>query len=370
MIDPLSFNRAFLLNQQSLLGISDPFPLERAVHAFALLERLALSKLDLIFKGGTAVMLLLGQPRRISTDVDIVCLAPPRVFEAALKKWIRHPPFLRWERDFRGTDNEPPHRRHYQVFFHSQFQPGAPAYIILDVVSQDCGIPDKHLIFRNIDCPFLALSGVPSLVKTPCVDALLGDKLTAFAPNTTGVPFHDSRRLDDSSHQVLKQLFDIAQLFDHMTDIGVVRESYLAVSNREGSYRHLTGLPERALYDTLQTAFTISTLGTRRKKYPNDDLIQRGIKSMASDLIHQTSFALPQARLAAAKAAYLSTLILTGKQCSRYINTPDIQALLRQYEFPVELGVLNPLKKVSAEAFWYWREIYHLAPKLTESLAK
>ena len=368
MVSNETFTESHLLSCQKQLGISDVMILERTVHAFCLLERMALSKLDFVFKGGTALMLLLDKPMRISTDIDIVCRAPEKQFEDELKKWIRFPPFTRWERDYRASDTEPPCKRHYLVYFNSLFAGRMETYVILDVVAEDCGIQAGHTICKAIDCQFLKLEGMPSQVTIPTVDALLGDKLTAFAPNTTGVSFHDPRRLGDSSHQVMKQLFDIGQLFDHLTDFTVVRDSYFSVLKKEGEYRGISGLPECALYDTLQTAFEICSFESRRQKLPNDSFIRKGIKSMASDLINHTQFSFPQARLAAAKTAYLVALLLTDGRKIGYVQSSDILAELKKYEFPNELGVLNPLKKVSVEAFWYWREIYQMLPNLEKLL--
>ena len=368
MVSIETFTAPFLLNCQKEFGISDVMILERTVHAFCLLERIALSKLNFVFKGGTALMLLLDKLMRISTDIDIVCRIPEKQFEDELKKWIRFPPFTRWERDYRVSDNEPPCKRHYLVYFNSLFSGRKESYVILDVLAEDCGIQACQTICKSIDCQFLKLEGTLSQVIVPTIDALLGDKLTAFAPNTTGVSFHDPRRLGDSSHQVMKQLFDIGQLFDHLTDLNVVRDSYFSVLEKEGGYRRLPGLPECALYDTLQTSFEICTFESRRQKLPNDEFIRKGIKSMMSDLINQMQFSFLQARLAAAKAAYLVTLLLTDGQKRDYIHCDEIMSELKKYEFPRELGVLNPLKKVSVEAFWYWREIYHMLPNLEKLL--
>ena len=166
----------------------------------------------------------------------------------------------------------------------------------------------------------------------------------------------------------MKQLFDIGQLFDHLTDLSVVRDSYFSVLSMEGGYRRITGLPERALHDTLQTSYEICTFESRRQKLPNDEFIRKGIKSMMSDLINQMQFSFSQARLAAAKAAYLVALLLTDGQKTDYVQTDEIMSELKKYEVPKELGVLNPLKKVSVEAFWYWREIYHMLPNLEKIL--
>ena len=52
--------------------IVDSFILERSIYAFGLLEALCRVDMPFIFKGGTSLMLLLDQPRRLSTDIDIV----------------------------------------------------------------------------------------------------------------------------------------------------------------------------------------------------------------------------------------------------------------------------------------------------------
>jgi hypothetical protein len=78
------------------------------------------------------------------------------------------------------------------------------------------------------------LKGETLKVKAPKIEAILGDKLTAFAPNTTGVHFNNPRILEYSSHQVFKQLFDIAQLFGMMEDYQVVKYTYVSVVKKRG----------------------------------------------------------------------------------------------------------------------------------------
>ena len=45
-------------------------------------------------------------------------------------------------------------------------------------------------------------------ILVPTVNSLLGDKLTAFAPTTTGIHFGINKEM-----QINKQLFDIGELF-------------------------------------------------------------------------------------------------------------------------------------------------------------
>ncbi len=50
----------------------DPSILERTVFAFGLLEAIRSVGMPFIFKGGTSLMLMLENPRRLSTDIDII----------------------------------------------------------------------------------------------------------------------------------------------------------------------------------------------------------------------------------------------------------------------------------------------------------
>jgi len=65
-------NQAALRSIASSLHFGQPQLLEKVYRALSLLEGLAESKLDFIFKGGTAVMLLLGKTERFSIDIDII----------------------------------------------------------------------------------------------------------------------------------------------------------------------------------------------------------------------------------------------------------------------------------------------------------
>lgn len=49
--------------------------IERTMFAFGLLEAISQTGLQFIFKGGSCLMLLLNEPKRFSTDIDII--VPP-----------------------------------------------------------------------------------------------------------------------------------------------------------------------------------------------------------------------------------------------------------------------------------------------------
>ncbi len=370
MINLKSVSKEHILEQSKRLGIQDPAVLERTIHAFILLERLALSRMDFLFKGGTALMLLLENPRRVSVDIDIICTVPKEKFETAMREWVRHPPFIKWEADERESDREPPKRRHYKLYYNAACGGFRNPYVLLDVVEEECGIIAEYTVKKAVDCSFLSLEGNAVRVATPVPEALLGDKLTAFAPNTTGVRFNNPRLLEDTSHQVFKQLFDIAQLFDVMSDFAIVRKTYLHVVHREAKYKTIRNVPESVLQDTLKTAFDICTFDVRKAKLPKEyeDCIRGGIMKMASDLINGAPFSIAEAKAAAAagKAAYLAAHLLVGQtRISRYPPTPELLSSLKNNRFQGSLGILDRLKG-NAETYWYWCEVVRLLPNFTQ----
>jgi hypothetical protein len=93
------------------------------------------------------------------------------------------------------------------------------------------------------------------LVITPDINSILGDKLTAFAPNTTGIPYNAEKE-----KEILKQLFDIGNLFDLLTDITVFKKSFLETAKGEIEYRPERKIKsvEQVLQDTIDTALLIA----------------------------------------------------------------------------------------------------------------
>ena len=56
---------------------ADKILVEKVIRALLLLEGLSNIGLSFIFKGGTALMLLLNSAKRLSIDIDIIVSAPP-----------------------------------------------------------------------------------------------------------------------------------------------------------------------------------------------------------------------------------------------------------------------------------------------------
>jgi hypothetical protein len=347
MIPPDRHTREWIVAQQAILGMADPIILEKAIFAMILLDRLARTDLDFVFKGGTALLLHLPRPNRLSIDIDLVCDAAKSDFESVLDSLLGGSPFLRWDEQNRGGQGLPG-RRHYRFHFQSPTQQ-KETHILLDVVTEPNVL--RHLVERPVNTSFLDVAQ-PSAVKTPRLESLLADKLTAFAPGSIGVPL--TARF---SQQVIKQLFDVAQLYGHASQLPIVAEDNRNAFQAEAGYRSYTGGYTDYLDDVIQAAFRICSLdlkGAPRDCEEESQLYRRGIVQLGNHLV-AVPFRLPEAKVAAAKAARLATLLKTGDLSAGLPLFDPMHVIgLREKQVDEPFACLNRLKSFAPEVFFYW----------------
>ena len=182
MLSKRTFSKEWLEAQAKVAGAQQAQIFERCVHALELVGRLAEARLDFIFKGGTSLILQLEPVRRLSIDVDIICLEPLDRVVAALNQ-VTSSPFTRWEhQDWRDAENPP--TKYFKVCYPTQLGPEPEMHIQLDVLVQ--ASPYPVIENREIKTSFVEVEK-PVTVKIPSINCLLGDKLAAFAPSTIGV---------------------------------------------------------------------------------------------------------------------------------------------------------------------------------------
>lgn len=273
--------------------------IEKVIRAFSLVEMLSASGCPYIWKGGTSLMLLLGGNRhRISIDVDILC-PPGAKIEQYLQDFQKYG-FLdvkTVERVQRGTSIP---KSHSKFFYRIAFQDNEARIgnILLDVLFEENSYHKTQRL--PLQSPFIELDSEPVMINVPSVDDILGDKLTAFAPNTSGIPYF--KGTNDCNLEIIKQLYDIGCLFDKMTDLSVVAETYGKISRMELSYRRMEENPIIALQDTRETAMCISTRGSAGTG--NFAALQNGISRLRS-FMYLGKYQIEQATVDAAKVAYL-----------------------------------------------------------------
>lgn len=321
--------------------------IEKVIRVLSLLELLRSSGCPFCFKGGSALMLILGQnAHRLSIDVDIIC--PPGTDVEQYLQGIENFGFTYKtleERQQRGTDIP---KSHSKLFYHIAYkaEDDSMSYILLDVLYEDIHYHKTTLV--SIDSPFVKQDGVPLNVQVPSAEDILGDKLTAFAPNTSGIPYVKGNR--DRSLEIIKQLYDVGRLFEHVEDLSITKASFKEIAVVELQYRHMPDDISLIYNDIRETAMCLSTRGKSGKG--NFDSLQSGVKKIGT-LIYSGKYHIEQAIIDASRAAYLATCIEKDvPQLSKYSNDPS--SVIELELSPTVTNKLNKLKKILPEAFYYW----------------
>ena len=340
------FTKAWLDEQRAEMRRVDPGLLEKSIHALELVGLLAHKEIPFSFKGGTCMLLLLENIRRLSIDVDISCTVSGVELEAVLREIGTESRFENFEPDHRDPDRLPK-RSHYKFSYTSAIS-GKPNDILLDVMEEECLYPET--IVKPVATPF-AIPENHYEVRLPTIEGLTADKLTAFAPETIGVKYSSY----GASMKILKHCFDVGTLFDHCESMGKVHAAYEAIWPVEESYREETFSREQVLDDTFEAARLISMLDLRGcSDSSKTEVLRAGIKQLDSHIIG-THFSLTEAKTCAAKVAWIATALKNGKTdgpIPRY-NIEELKTLATE-PLQGDYVSLNRLKSGNAEAYYYW----------------
>jgi len=336
----------------------DKILVEKTIRALLLLEGLAKQKLDFVFKGGTALMLYFDSTKRLSLDIDIILPQEIENFETILENIAKNQGFLRKEQQQRTTQSKI-RKEHYKFFFtplHKTIKD--EEYILLDVLYEKVNY--KHLASIPIQSVFIPMTDNPLMVNVPSLEDLLGDKLTAFAPNTTGIPYY--KRDDSMSMEIIKQLYDIGNLVDVINDIEIVKTTFHKFVQTELAYRNTNQTSEDVLNDIYQTALCLVSRGSDGNGNFNE--LQKGIQRIRS-LIFSESYHIEKAITHASKVAYLATLIrYNANSLDKFDKLQQLKDLAISEPFNTKQ---NKLKKSNPEAFFYCYKIYELKKQITKN---
>lgn len=291
------------------------------------------------------MLLLGGVTNRLSIDIDIIC--PPGTDIEQYLSRFKEFGFTKIDLVERKSPGKNIPKSHSKFFYQLSYTDKVEkeGYILLDVLYEDCHY--RNTLEIPIVSPFIEIEGEPLNVCVPSVDDILGDKLTAFAPNTTGIPYYKKDKV--CSVEIIKQLYDIARLFDRIESLEVTSKSFLSIVKVEMAYRDISDL-EAVYDDILQTSLLISTRG--KEGIGNFDVLQEGIKKIKS-FIHTSNYHIENAIVDSAKAAYVSTCIRKGvSDIEKYNGNPEV--VLGMTIAPTLTNKLNKLRRTLPEAFYYW----------------
>ncbi|MFZ2285253.1 MAG: nucleotidyl transferase AbiEii/AbiGii toxin family protein [Lutibacter sp.] len=331
----------WILNLRNKLGKRiDPKLIEKVIWALTLLEQLKINGLNFTFKGGTALLLATEKPKRFSIDIDIITENTEREITAVLQKIKDDKIFLDWEddNDRKHTPDAP--IGHFKAYYKSVVD-GNIEPILLDLLYTPNPYPE--VLELPIKHNWISTSGEDIIISMPSFDAILGDKLTAFAPKTTGILYSKGRPVE-----IIKQLYDIAFLFDNISDLTIVKNSFNKVVQEEIRFRKLEITASEVLNDTWQACFTLAERDINAEEFNH---LQLGIRNFTNFTIDR--FNIDEAITAGAKVAYLTKLLQAeeGIKIERFKTPLEIKDWLIEDQ---QYNKLNKLKKNNPEAFYYW----------------
>ena len=325
------------IRELQALSKKDPALIERVLHAFGLLEAITGVGMPFIFKGGTCLMLLLDHPMRLSTDIDII-VKPGTHIEDYINRAAEIFPFKSQEEQVRVGKNKI-EKRHFKFTYESPIT-GKDIYILLDVIFEENHY--KHLVEKEIKNDLLMIEGENLKVKIPSINCILGDKLTAFAPHTTGILLNTGKDM-----VVMKQMYDVHTLLNKFDDFDEMISTYNSIIDQEIAYRGTQIDRNDVLDDTYAAALCIASRG--KTNWEEYRYYVNGIRSLRSHLFEE-NYSPEIAARKAAKILYLTTCIKKGVHFHK-IEDPLLYKD-RNY-IGTEMSSLKYFRKVDMEAFAY-----------------
>ena len=326
---------------------ADPILIEKAIYAFELLGSLIENNINLIFKGGTGLMLLIPEPKRLSIDIDILNKSDRESLNNAFNRIIEEGIFNRWEADER-TLNYKIAKKHFKFFYNSSIEK-RESYILLDIVQSNYSF--LNTTEKSINLPLFEIEKEIK-VMVPTINSYVGDKLTAFAPKTIGIPYGKNKPME-----IVKQLFDLGILFEHITSLKEISQIYKKISRTEASYRDINTPIEVFLDDSINTSFLICQLDFRKSIKDNyTKELREGIRRIKSHIVGG-KYSLLNAKEDASKVACLASLIRDDRldiDIKKLKLDKKYSEKIKDVDLPGDLNIINKLKVISPESFYLW----------------
>lgn len=336
----------------------DVIILEKMIYALHLLEQLQQSGLKFTFKGGTSLVLLLEEGYRFSIDIDIISNTEKEELEAILTKLIETSRFTGFELEKHRSYKPGVPKAHYTFVYESTLKGAFSGTVLLDVLIEDSIYPETAE--KTIKAKWIETDDEIKVV-VPTIDSITGDKLTAFAPNTIGIPYEKNGQ--SAAMEICKQLFDLSKLFDQISNIKTVSTSYQKFAKQEIEYRKESQpdlTPKKVLQDTIDTCLII----TKRERGDKEEKarftqLQKGIIAFGTGYLMSGNFRIDDAVVAAAKVAYLAAKLLKNDLSPiKHYNGEDIKALNIENQ---DWNFLNRLKRqADKSSFYYWKQTVQL----------
>jgi len=351
MIKSDSFQKAWLDSHREREGYEkiNPPLVEKMIHALSLVEQLSAQGLEFVFKGGTSLILLLDDAGRFSIDIDIITLASREDIERVLAAICSQPPFQKFELGEHRSYKAGVPKAHYALYYTSALS-GKEDHILLDILFEEHSYP--ALLRLPVKTSWLVTHQQDIFVNVPSVASIAGDKLTAFAPTTTGILYGKGKEVE-----IVKQLHDINKLYPRIESMDIFLKAFNDTVEKEIRYRGNQCSKNDVIDDILNTSALIArrerNTGEINKKYFSE--VTRGLLQFKSYLTNGV-FRIDEAIVGGAKAALLAAKIKTGHTG----ELPHFEARMKKSEFLIQHPEYNDLNKLPPEPLFYWHHALNI----------
>ena len=337
------FDKAVIEKLRHELGFKDPGIFEKAVCALNLLPSLLDVYPDLIFKGGTAILLHQYPPLRLSIDIDILLPEKAKTsLNGKLAEIAKASGFFKSvEEDVRESHIP---KAHFKFFYDSHFSK-REQNILLDVFF--CESPYPKMVKKPLRGNALILKDTDAVVTIPTAEGLFGDKLTAMAPKTLGLRLTDGRDME-----FVKQIIDLGGLFELVSSVGEIKKAFENTAEQENGFRRTHFTLDEVIEDILDVARKYSQWMVKGgdSSFKEIGSINRGLERLRNHLVDNVdSGAL---KLIFGKIAYVLKLINEPKP-EKILKTADL-SLAKELRFEGKFKILEGLRKMQPEAYSYW----------------
>lgn len=336
------FNKEQIESLRKELKIRDPGIFEKAVRAFGLLDALLKIYPELIFKGGTSILLHKFPPERLSIDIDILLSRKDQESISGNVQTIAQVSGFKTVKEDERQSAIP--KAHYKFRYDPFFGPREDS-ILLDIVF--CDHPYHRIVEKSLKGYPLISSDTNAVAKIPTPEGLVGDKMTAISPKTLGLRLTEGRDME-----YLKQIIDLGILFGIVEDLKDVRHTFNKTCAMENNFRKTKHSQEEILNDILEVAFRYSQwlLKGADNSFKEIASIHRGLERLSNHLVARISP--DDLKVAFAKIAYMARLIRDAGQST--IEKEVDLSVVDGVQLEGKYKILDGLKKRSMPAYFYW----------------
>jgi hypothetical protein len=359
MISSKSYTKEWIesFRKQKDYKTVNPPLFEKMIHAFSLLEMLAGSGFDFIFKGGTSLLLMPVDSDRFSVDIDIITEKTKEELELSIEKSIGTSVFSSFHEDKGRTNSGGIPKAHYIFDFNPNYN--KTGTILLDVLFEKNPYPT--LTKTDIKCNWIDTTAPWLQVAIPSINAILGDKLTAFAPTTTGIPYWlNNPETPDKRLEIIKQLYDVSNLINHCNNTNETNIVFQTIATHQIKYRKLAITVTDVTDDIFRTALILAKRekNTTQPEMSYFDDLQKGIKMFEGHLI-KTKFRIENAIVASAKTACFTQQLKIAKDIPFELFQQNSEVFKKDI-VNTDFNFLNRFKKTNNQAYFYWYKCLEL----------